>query len=563
MDNATDATELDPLDAVTLQQLQQKHPEWQQWELIWQSIRLMFRGGEEFLLAAGTQTVTRAGSSQTSAAASVVDIMTEKGRRRRFLFQLEGEPDVKYIALWERAFYINYFAAIINYFRHWLFSQQPSIRPAVEPEATEIPEAPRWWSKFGPNCTGGGKSFFDFIKDCFLETMLLRRSGWLIGRPTPPPGTELEPEGQFVSQALAEKLGLDRSLLSPYAGDEIVDWQEDAAGDLLWVVLRKKTRVRIFPNPRLEIDVYTYADRREWRSWYVQKQREGAAGDSLIPLGGGTHGLDEVPFVMFELPHDLWIANQIFSLCVDIFNRQNRLHYSQHLAMYSQFTLTSNDGEAESRIMGDGIILRLRAGDGVQPAETATWLAPPTGPYDFIAASIKDTVGELYRAVHQLSLAVDSQAVTAVARSGASKAEDHKSIEVILAAFGGYVRQAIVRTLNLVSSVQGDGTEWTCEGFDEFDVSSLQEELTSYALVQTLAIHSNTAQREIEKAFLTGRLLNHIDPATKVRILAEVDDFYDQQAEAGEVRPIPPPTPAAPPGGAPPDSGGEDYPPQE
>jgi hypothetical protein len=105
---------------------------------------------------------------------------------------------------------------------------------------------------------------------------------------------------------------------------------------------------------------------------------------------------------------------------------------------------------------------------------------------------------------------------------------------VILAAFGGYVRETIARTLNLVSKIQGDGTEWSVEGFDDFDVSDLMDELATATTVSALDIHSTTFKREFEKRIATGRLMAQASPAVRAAIEREIDEHYDQVAEGEE-----------------------------
>lgn len=535
-----DGRSADPLDDVTPSDLQRQNEEYIKWAVEWQNLRLLYRGGYEFLLAAGGGTSTRASASATSAGEAFLDAMDSDGsrRRRRFLWQFEGEPDVKYVSMWERAFYVNYLGAVLNYFRHWLFSKEPAIRPTPQivnnpvtgKDETVIPDAPLWWPRFSANATGGGKSFHDFMKDVFLEALLLRRAGWMVGSPPLDPAFAASLEGQYVTQAQAEELGLTDSLLTPFTAEEIVDWQRDAAGELQWVIVRKQQQVREFPRQRQAVDVWTYMDRQRWRSWRVAGDK---ASQQLQVLGDGSHDLGHVPFIMFELPHDLWVTNQIAAQCVDIFNRQNRLSNVLQLSCFPQAVLTTPDPSARNRIMGDGVLLELMSRPPDQGGnETLTYVTPPIGPWEFIQRATDAAVQELYRAVHQLSLAVDTKAVSSVARSGVSKQEDRKSIEVILTAFGGYMRETIIATLNLVSKVQGDNTEWSVDGFDDFDVTDLMDELSQFASVQTAQVNSPTWNREMEKRFATGRILGHASPATRDAIEREIDAHYDQQKEA-------------------------------
>ncbi|HJU21231.1 MAG TPA: hypothetical protein VJ891_01865, partial [Casimicrobiaceae bacterium] len=241
----------DPLDDINYEQLAKKNPEYVYWEYPWSNFRLLYTGGEQFLRAAGQQAATRA--QATSISTTPIDLLANRNRRRRFLFQLEGEADTKYISRWERAYFIGYFGAMLDYFRHWLYSQPPKIRPV------DGAEAPDWSAAFFSNADGSGHTLLDFSKDSFLDLLLVRRCGWLIGRPAIEVGA--------LSQKQAEDAGLGTPILTAYGAEEILDWSEDERGKLEWVVLRKKRDARIFPEDRIEIDTFTYVDRTRWRAW--------------------------------------------------------------------------------------------------------------------------------------------------------------------------------------------------------------------------------------------------------------------------------------------------------
>jgi hypothetical protein len=136
-----------------------------------------------------------------------------------------------------------------------------------------------------------------------------------------------------------------------------------------------------------------------------------------------------------------------------------------------------------------------------------------------------------------MALAVDSQAIGAIARSGASKIEDRKAAEIMLCGYGGYVRDFQLRTLDKISRLLGDETEWVVEGYDNFEVSSLMEELQTAALVQTFQIKSSTFNAEMEKQIATGRTLGHMDETIKAKIRKEIQDAYDQISEQAAMGP--------------------------
>src|SRR6185369_8091211 len=175
--------------SVTMDQLNVEHVERMNWGAAWVDYELLYKGGLERKRAAGMVATTIASLQAGNNGLPFMDLMANRGRRRRFLRQLEGEPDVKYISRWESCFYTNYVGVIVDYFRHWLFSQQPQIRPKIEAESeeelvdAEAPEPPDWFAAVMANAKGDGTSFFDLGKAVFGDTLVYRRAGWLIGVP--------------------------------------------------------------------------------------------------------------------------------------------------------------------------------------------------------------------------------------------------------------------------------------------------------------------------------------------------------------------------------------------
>lgn len=492
---------MDPT-TITLEALSRKHPERTKWEGRWADYLLAYRGGFEFLAAAGKSTTT---SHASRSGDSFAAIAGSGKRARRFLWQLEGEPDAKYQSRWERASYVNYLAAIVDYFRHWLYSQPPQIRPV------EQAEAPEWWSAFYENASGGGMSLIDVARESFLDVLLQRRAGWLIGR----------------SDGVASR---DDVTLTSYSGLEILDWQCNASGELEWVTLCKEQLVREFPADRTQAEIVTYVDRESWHSWEIRAKE---AGQELEYLGGADHGLGVVPFVMREIPHGLWVADKLFAPCMSLFNRSAMLEYGEHLGCYIQPYMRTLEGrDAESRVLGDGILLNLRASSQDRGQEEFGWISPDISPMTHMAERLRQDRDELYRCVHQMALAVDSQATTAVARSGASKIEDRRATEIILAGYGRYELRALVQTANIISKVHGDNIVWVGDGFENFQTSTLDEELQIAALAQAFNIKSPTFNAELQRMIATGRVLPHIDEATKQKIEQEIADANDPEKQA-------------------------------
>jgi len=540
---------------VTMDALNLEHPERLRWGAAWVDYEILYKGGLEFKRAAGMVATTVASLQAGNNGLPFMDLMANRGRRRRFLFQLEAEPDTKYVSRWERCFYTNYIGVIVDYFRHWLFSQQPQIRPKIEVDPgqdlaeAEEPEAPEWFAPFMSDAKGDGTSFYDLGKQVFGDTLIFRLAGWLIGIP------------DQVGQQPDDNDGDEDPpiCLTPYNAREIYDWQEDANGCLEWILLGKKSYRREFPDERREVEIRTYIDRDSWAAWEIINNPDDPNAKQPELIGSGQHGLGEVPFEWLTVPEGLWVLNKLAASAVDLFNQESMLSAMQLEACFLQPYIKSTEGteDATNRILGSGVVLHLRAQDEKRGAEEFGWAAPSIDPLKFSSDRLLQQRDEIYRIVHQMSLAVDSQAIGAIARSGASKIEDRKATEIMLCAYGGYVRDFFLRTLNKISRMLGDDTEWVIDGYDNFEVSSLLEELQLASLAQTFNIESPTFNAEMQKSIATGRLLSHLDDVKKAKIAREIDERVEMKAElvtmgAVQINPVtgqpmpPEPTPAGP-----------------
>ena len=506
MDLAAETSQ-SPLDGVTHESLSARHPLYSEWQNAWADYRLLYRGGLEFLRAAGATTSGHGPSTSSPMMAQ------SRTALRRFLYQLDGEPNEKYVLRWNRAHYEGYLPAIVDYFVAWLFSSPPIIRPQ---DSAEIPE---WWPAFAADCTGAGVSLLDFVRERFLDALIVQRSGWLIRK---------SDDGLPV--------------LAAYNAEDILDWQRDDQGELEWVLLRSCEAKRAFPAERVETETYTYVDRQQWRTWQMNGDGK-EQPKTLEVLDGNVHGLGVVPFVQIEIPFGMWIANKLASWQVDLFNKVNMLSYAQLMGCFLQPYIKSVDEHASNRIFGEGVLLHLRAGSAGQEGEDFGWKSPDVGPLEHLWGQIKEMRDEGYRISHQMALAVDATAINAVGRSGASKVEDRRSTEIILGGYGAFVRDGITRTADIVSLIVGDDTKWTCDGFDNFDVSSLSEELQTAALADSLGIPSPTFEKKL-KTQIAFRLLDREDEQTRNDVRDEIDEAVDQKQESREQLPSVPMPPS-------------------
>lgn len=510
---STDSIPTPSLENITYAELAREHPERERWKYKWPEYRLAYRGGHDFLLSAGEMVRSRDGTAITTPFVEVP--VSQATPRRRFLRQLEGEPNEVYAAYWDRAFYVNYLGGILDYFRHYLFSQPPILQPS-EPGK----EPPEWWAPFFKDCTGNGKSFVEFVRDVFLDVEIDRYAGWLIG------------SNVDIARPTAAD---DRIALTAYKAEDILDWQCDRQGNLEWIILQKCETRREFPGERVKYVEITYIDRQAWGTWEVLTDAKGQ--HTLTLMDTAVHGLGDVPFQFFEIPHGLWITDKLFSWQVDIFNRMCRLGNAMLIGCIIQPFISSNDPNASARIFGEGVLLNLKAGDKEGGAgEDMGWKSPQIQALEFIATQLDRQRDEGYRIVHNMAMAIDAT-VSRLAQSGVSKQEDRRAAEVILAGMGSHVKPPMLRTAHLLSKIYKDDTEWMIDGYDNFQVSSLEEELQTASLVSAFGFWSKTAEAELHKQIETGRILGHVDESVKEQIRKEIDDRLDQEQEEAALGP--------------------------
>lgn len=520
-----DETTASPLSGITYDVLTEKHPLYLKWQYRWADFKLLYKGGDDFLWAAGQSSLsTRSPSTaQTAIASSAMAIPGSYTKTpRRFLWQLEGEPDAGYFARLERCFYLGYVGPAIDYYVQWLFSQKPNVQFS-ELDSNESVDSPDWWRDFESDCTGAGVSLGDFLRDRFRDEQICQRTGWLIGT---------QVDTQDMTQAEAEDAGVDGVVLTEFDACEILDWQRDSAGKLEWVVLCKEELRRQFPERRVRVETLRYIDRTTYASWEaVEGKSQGEK--SLQFLGSKDHNLGVVPFVMPEIPEGLWIMNKLASWQIDLFNQSQILSRGELLSCFLQPAITSNDDSAQSRIFGEGNLLRLHSGNTAagEPPEKFELIGGNPAPLEFIAKRLQDKIQEGFRTIYAMSLAVDGQSASAVARSGASKQEERRASEIILAGLGGYVREAYTQTLEIVALIQDTPVKAVIDGYDNFQVSSLEEEVQIAVLAQSMNFKSAIAKEKIETK-LVHRILDHEDEGTLQEIDKQTRAAYEAEAES-------------------------------
>lgn len=420
-----------------------------------------------------------------------------------FLPRHDSEPVGLYRKRVKAATYLNYVSPIVNTFASWLLTSPPSVR--VRESATQ--ELPPWAAELKEHANGR-QDLDSFLRRRLVEAFVARRSFWRVE-------TEQAPEGMTLAEW--QRNGLDRVELCPVPASSIQHWSCDD-GRYAWLVVHESyTELASFDaasEQRVETWTLWSADAppRRWR--LVLDADKPARPEDDVPEVTGDPELPTVPgvpFVCLELPPELWVLNLIADPQVEILRKRCALSWAIDRTCFAMPVLYSNS-KKRVEAMGAGYYLQLGEKDRLD------WTAPPSTPFDSIAANIATLKDELYRVVNQMAAGVDNNAA-AVGRSGESKGADASATEIILRALGLLVRDAAEQTFDLAAERLGVAERFSAAGCNSFNVADLATLMDTAESVKLLEIPSPTLEREIN-----GRIARKALPDATADVLAKIDE---------------------------------------
>ncbi len=437
----------------------------------------------------------------------------------RYLPQHDHEETTSYMRRLSSAHYLNYVSSICNYFASWLWTRKPSVK-------IDGAHPTEFYEKFQSDCDDRGTDIDAFVRDRFVDALVSRRSYWRVEFPDPIEGT-----AAVDSRAVYEDAGTGRACVVQIPTKNIVHWKRDKRGAFVWVV--EHTLV----EELAEFDATDATTAETWTLWradgdHKRWQVEYAAGkkppaNTIVPeIDPPYDPTRTIPIVELELPVELWVLNLLADAQLELFRKRNALSWAMDRTCYAVAVLKAKGNKPLGK-MGAGRYLRL------QPDDDLSWPAPPSTPFDVIGAYCATLKDELHRVASQMAQGVDNNAA-AVGRSAESKATDNSATEIVLEAFGGYVREAIERTFDLIALGRQEPETFTVDvqGCDHYHVADL-DTLTENAVAgELLKIPSTTLKIEVFKRIARGFL-----PGADEAKLAEVDAQIEAGVTAAEKTP--------------------------
>lgn len=410
--------------------------------------------------------------------------------------------------LWDerkgRAVYHNHAGPVVDLIAAWLFSEPPTTEGLDENWLKNVDRRRTNWTPFW--------------KKLFTDALVYRRAYCWVNLPARPDGLRVD------NRLQEEQLGLLRPYLVPLEAEEVIDWGEDDAGALSWVMIRQNFQARASVSQGRQKGIrWIYVDSKRIQVWEFIATKDKPAPDDkdVIPQKSDIeHGIGMLPIVCLELPEGLHAMGKLHDPAVALLRASNDLDWALHRANHALMTVTTKDGIAPIKLGAGYFVALNRDSDG---KDEVGYAEPSGATFSASSGRIKDLREELYRVVQAMALAVSPNAQ---AQSGESKARDWQAMEVILSAYAGLVLEAMLAVGQIVAKILKT-SDPIVSGLDGWQQEDLTELLNQITTVIGLEIPSPTLKRELQKR-IARRLLADASSDLLRKIAKEIDEAPDE-----------------------------------
>lgn len=438
-----------------------------------------------------------------------------RDRAQRFIQRNPQEPHDVYDLRCKSAHYRSYLGPIIDYFVAFLFTS--SLVPRAKRDG-EVVDSDEFYSQLKEDSDGNGMDLVELLRDR-LTKALVEGASYLLA--------ELPDDGGAPAANLADwqSRGLGRAKLRWLNRCDVIDFERDADGGLLWAITYQTSKPR--PDPRRPRDTTLHTWKLYDRSiveTFAVLVEDGKALDpdmDVASVDSRPHGFDVVPIVEICIPDGMWIANRVESAQREHTVLSNAHTWLIRRTCFAMPVLKLKTDQQRPDIFGAGYYLKL----GIE--ESFEWAAPPNSPFDAIRQEVESQKDEIHRIVHQMAQGVSNNAAT-VGRSGESKQADAEATRVMLEAIGAAVREPVQKLYNMLARARRDDVMWSIEGLTGYSVVDVALLLQTIGQAVMLDIPSPTWGREVRKLAALA-LVPDADQETKDAISKEIEDnFIDE-----------------------------------
>ncbi|MFB3829040.1 MAG: hypothetical protein ACE15B_19895 [Bryobacteraceae bacterium] len=451
--------------------IEREHPEYVARAEMWKTYRDLYAGGERL-----------------------------RGNAAAYLVQRHKEPHNVYSERLNRVFYENYVGSIIDWYAATLMRREPVILFEGHDEA-----ARGFFNEFAEDCDRKGTNFSEFMRQRFVETLVLGSSYIVVDFP--------KAHGPVLNRAQEDATGRSRAYLMEYAADEVINWSYDREGGLEWVVMRTSNlRPGKAEDSGWERETrWIYYDRERYRIYAKgEKEKEPALIDE------GRHGfasLRRTPVFELRVTEGLWLMNKAALLQLEHFNKSNALAWALTMGLFATPVIYSDKGF--NQIVGESYYIQLGKDDKFG------WTEPAGNVYQIAADNLVRLKDEIYRVCYLMHQAGGLE-LGHVRQSGASKQRDFSVTQEVLRAYGDAVKESMKQVLRGISAARQDGISVDVSGLDEFDIGDFSTELEDAERLLRLGMKSPTLRKQVFKK-VALKYLCDARQEIKERIASEIE----------------------------------------
>ncbi len=466
----------------------------------------------------------------------------------RYMPKFVGESRERYRERLSAASYVNYIGQIADYFVANLFGQELTLTQAADAKdpatAGSAPAGDGFWQEFAHDADLRGASFVKLVREV-LTTALIKGKGLVI--------VDLPATGSGVPANLAEEEagGEARGYAFEAAPEELIDWEPDDRGGFAWAILNRQIIRRESPagsRDRIVEEFKVWTKQGELASWELfrtapYKPGEPPKDEDEVPrAGGGTTTFREIPVLELAVPPGLWVGNKLGVLAREHFTRRSALNAAENKSLFAvPYVKLGPEVTAPGSAMPAEVQQNPsrgrdprgefnRKGYVVLGKDDAIGFAEPVGAaYELVDKQLEKLVDEMFRVVHQMASSV-SATKQALGRAAASKAEDRRATEIVLAAYGALVRDFAKRIYDCLSAARGEKVVWTVHGLDKFELEDRDSILKEALSLDAIAIPSATF-RKTYKTKIALALVGNVPPETQDVIREEIEHGVEQEGE--------------------------------
>lgn len=473
----------------------------------------------------------------------------------KYVPRLFGENAKRHAERIKSGAYLNYFAQITDYFASALFTQELAVREAsdaADPTSMggEVDDEDVY-TQFAKNADGNGHTLNETM-EAMVITALKQRSAWV--------HVEMPASVPVLSKADEEALGLGVPYLFEVPHEQIIDWDYDDDGELVYAVCHQKKKLKGPPGSRRGNIRETF---EVWRrdmleggkpsvSWarYAIEYEPNKKPVATTPCGleeEGETSFSRIPLLEMCVPDGLWMGNTLCPLAREHYQRRTTLNSAENRSMVaipvvklgSEIGTTNNPvGEAqqdEHRGQDPVATFMARGFEVIGKDDSMEFVEPTGSAYAHVAQRIDSLKDEMFRIAHQMAASVPMHKAGAMQRSGESKKEDRRAEALVLAEIGRIVRNFAIRIYETISEARGEDVEWVPHGLDTYEMEDREQILEESIQLQAVDIPSPTFRKEHAKR-VARKLVPNMPPATIAKIDIEIEDGIDAEQEIRELK---------------------------